>query len=96
MLDTVGRRTNKSSTPSEDKMEDTLKRREEEKICNQEREKEEEEEKRWREETLRKLAQILREKEEKREKAKSPTAEEIGQDNVIEVLVSRDGYKLIN
>ena len=45
---------------------------------------------------MRKLANILRKKEEKREKEKSPTVGEIDQDNVIEVLVSRDGYKLIN
>ena len=79
-------------------MEEELKRREEE-ICNQkkdERLEQEEEDKRWREETLRKLAKIQRNKEEMREKQTSPTTEETSQDNVIEVLVSRDGYKLIN
>ena len=79
-------------------MVEELKRREEE-ICNQkkdERLEQEEEDKRWREETLRKLAKIQRNKEEMREKQTSPTAEETSQDNVIEVLVSRDGYKLIN
>ena len=81
------------------KMEDGARKREEE-IYNEEMDrikKEEEEERRWREETVRKLAQVLRRKEEeKREKEKSPTVEEIAQDNVIEVLVSRDGYTLIN
>ena len=79
-------------------MVEELKRREEE-ICNQkkdERLEQEEEDKRWREETLRKLAKIQRNKEEMREKQTSPTTEETSQDNVIEVLVSRDGYKLIN
>ena len=75
-------------------------RKREEEIYNKEidRIKEEEEERRWREETVRKLAQVLKRKkeEEKREKEKSPTVEEIAQDNVIEVLVSRDGYTLIN
>ena len=81
------------------KMEDGVRKREEE-IYNEEIDrikKEEEEERRWREETVRKLAQVLRKKEEeKREKEKSPMVEEIAQDNVIEVLVSRDGYTLIN
>ena len=63
----------------------------------------EEEERRWTEETLRKLAEVQRMKEEgrlarteKKEMKNVPGDEKGAENNVIEVLISRDGYKLIN
>ena len=63
----------------------------------------EEEERRWTEETLRKLAEVQRMKEEgrlarteKKEMKNVPGDEKSAENTVIEVLISRDGYKLIN
>ena len=70
----------------------------------EERERLEEEGRRGTEETVRKLAEVERNSERKRRVAmeekckreKGPRADEIAKDTVIEVLVSRDGYKLID
>ena len=82
-------------------MEDRLKKKE---IYNQDEGKRmEEEERRWTEETLRKLAEVQRMKEEgrlarteKKEMKKALGDEKSAENTVIEVLISRDGYKLIN
>ena len=82
-------------------MEDRLKKKE---IYNQDEGKRmEEEERRWTEETLRKLAEVQRMKEEgrlarteKKEMKNVPGDEKSAENTVIEVLISRDGYKLIN
>ena len=85
------------------KMEDRLMRKSEEEMFKQQEEEEkerlEEEERRWTEETMRKLAEVERGSEKKGRRArgeekgkKGPRADE---EIVVEVLVSRDGYKLI-
>ena len=84
-------------------MEDRLKKKEEEIYNQDEGKRMEEEERRWTEETLRKLAEVQRMKEEgrlarteKKEMKKAPGDEKSAENTVIEVLISRDGYKLIN
>ena len=84
-------------------MEDRLKKREEEIYNQDEGKRMEEEERRWTEETLRKLAEVQRMKEEgrlarteKKEMKNVPGDEKSAENTVIEVLISRDGYKLIN
>ena len=72
-------------------MEDRVRRQREEE--EEERRKLEEEERRWREETMRKLAEVQRQREKK---GRGEKKEEIEKNSAVEVLVSRDGYKLIN
>ena len=55
----------------------------------------EEEERRWKEETMRKLAEVQRQAAEKKAREEK-RVEEIAKNSAVEVLVSRDGYKLIH
>ena len=65
----------------------------------EEKERLEEEERRWTEETMRKLAEIERNSEKKGRRARGEEKGKKGsradEEIVVEVLVSRDGYKLI-
>ena len=64
----------------------------------EEREQLEEEERRWTEETMRKLAEIERDSEKKGRRGRGEEKGKKGlraDEIVVEVLVSRDGYKLI-
>ena len=85
------------------KMEDRLMRKSEEEMFKQQEEEEkerlEEEERRWTEETMRKLAEVERGSEKKGRRARGEEKGKKGsradEEIVVEVLVSRDGYKLI-